>query len=113
MLLLFNLLTRIRPAIQPFLKSYISYTPEEEIKKLSVPVLIINGTTDLQTGIEQAENLKEACPDAKLIIIDGMNHVLKDAPENDMIANATTCNNPDLPLSDGLISGMIQFIKKL
>ncbi len=101
------------PAIQPFLKSYIAYTPSEEIKKLDVPVLIVNGTTDLQIDLPQANSLKEAYPAGELLIIEGMNHVLKDAPANDMAANAATYNNPDLPLSDGLISGMLQFIEKL
>ncbi|WP_462247944.1 alpha/beta hydrolase [Ekhidna sp.] len=101
------------PQIQPFLKSYIAYTPTEEIKKLDIPVLIVNGTTDLQIDMPQANSLKEAYPESELLIIEGMNHVLKDAPANDVAANAATYNNPDLPLSDGLISGMVQFIKKL
>ena len=101
------------PAIQPFLKSYIAYTPSEEIKKLNIPTLIINGTTDLQINLDQANSLNEAYPDGELLIIEGMNHVLKDAPENDLAANAATYNNPDLPLSKGLISGMLEFINKL
>lgn len=100
-------------AIQPFLKSYIAYTPAEEIKKLDVPVLIINGTTDLQIDLNQANQLKEAYQDGELLIIQGMNHVLKNAPEGDLAANAATYNNPDLPLSEGLISGMLKFIEKL
>ncbi|WP_424961985.1 alpha/beta hydrolase family protein [Ekhidna sp.] len=100
------------PAIQPFLKSYISYSPTEEIKKLDIPILIINGTTDIQIEVSQANSLKKACPNADLLIIDAMNHVLKDAPA-DPAANMATYNNPELPLSDGLITGMITFIKKL
>ncbi|MEP1035159.1 alpha/beta fold hydrolase [Ekhidna sp.] len=101
------------PVIQPFLRSYIAYTPAEELKKLDIPVLIINGTTDLQVDQNQANSLKEAYSSGKLLIIDGMNHVLKDAPENDLAANAATYNNPELPLSDGLITGILQFIDKL
>ncbi|WP_436517548.1 alpha/beta hydrolase [Ekhidna sp. To15] len=101
------------PAIQPFLKSYIAYAPAQEITKLDIPVLIINGTTDLQIDIDQAYQLKEAFPDGELLIIQGMNHVLKDAPADDLAANAATYNNPDLPLSEGLISGILKFIEKL
>ncbi|MEO9482158.1 MAG: alpha/beta fold hydrolase [Ekhidna sp.] len=101
------------PAIQPFLKSYMAYTPSEEIKELDIPVLIINGTTDLQVDIPQAEKLKESYPKGQLLIIKEMNHVLKNAPKNDLSANAATYNNPDLPLSEGLISGMLNFIDKL
>lgn len=106
------LISLFGPAIQPFLKSYISYSPIEEIKKLHIPVLIINGTTDIQIPESEAESLKEAYPMADLLIIEGMNHVLKDAPA-DPATNMATYNNPDLPLSDGLMSGMIKFIQKL
>lgn len=101
------------PAIQPFLKSYIAYTPTEEIAKLEIPVLIINGTTDIQIDVPQANSLKEAYPAGELLIIEGMNHVLKDAPGDDRTANAATYNQPELPLSNGLISGILKFIEKL
>ncbi|MEQ8628409.1 alpha/beta fold hydrolase [Ekhidna sp.] len=106
------LISLFGPAIQPFLKSYISYSPAEEIKKLDIPVLIINGTTDIQIEVSQADSLKKAYPKADLLIIEGMNHVLKDAPA-DPAANMATYNNPELPLSDDLITDMITFIKKL
>lgn len=101
------------PQIQDFLRSYMAYTPAEEIVKLSIPVLVVNGTTDLQVSEEDAEKLKESYREAKLLIIEKMNHVLKDAPGNDMAANAATYNQPELPLSEGLMEGMISFIKKL
>ncbi|MEO9869381.1 alpha/beta hydrolase [Ekhidna sp.] len=101
------------PHIQDFLKSYILYNPSNEVKKLDIPVLIVNGTTDMQVGKDQAENLKVAYPDAKLLIIPGMNHVLKDTPENDLTANMATYNNPDLSLSDGLMTGIIEFLQTL
>lgn len=101
------------PQIQGFLKSYMAYTPSEEIKKLKIPALIINGTTDLQVSVEDAKKLNESYSNSTLLIIEGMNHVLKDAPKDDMVANAATYNNPDLPLSEGLMDGMVTFIKKL
>ncbi|MEP0985513.1 alpha/beta fold hydrolase [Ekhidna sp.] len=106
------LISLFGPAIQPFLKSYMAYTPNDEIKKLSIPILLVNGSTDIQVGIDQAQSLKESYPDAELIILEGMNHILKDAPL-DPGANMATYNNPDLPLSDGLMSGIISFIQKL
>lgn len=101
------------PQIQDFLKSYMAYTPSEEIKKLVIPALIVNGTTDLQVSVDDAKKLNESYSNSTLLIIEGMNHVLKDAPKDDMVANAGTYNNPDLPLSEGLMNGMITFIKKL
>ncbi|WP_425392632.1 alpha/beta hydrolase [Ekhidna sp.] len=101
------------PAIQPFLKSYISYNPTEELKKLGVPVLLINGTKDLQIGVDQAEALKDAYPNANLLIIEDMNHVLKSIASDDVALNAAAYNNPELPLSENLVSGIVQFIQNL
>ncbi|MEQ9403053.1 MAG: alpha/beta fold hydrolase [Cyclobacteriaceae bacterium] len=100
------------PHIQGYFKSYIDYSPKEEISRLTIPVLIINGTTDIQVGTDQAEMLKTACPTAKLTIIDGMNHLLKDAP-SDPAANMATYNKPDLPLSEALMPAIKSFIKTL
>lgn len=100
------------PQIQGFIRSYIAYSPSQEIKKMNIPVLIVNGTTDIQVGVDQAEKLKEAYPNAQLLIIEGMNHILKDAPA-EMAANMATYNNPELPLSVGLMDGILSFIKTL
>ena len=107
------LISLFGPHIQGFLKSYIRYTPVDEIKKLNIPVLIINGTTDMQVGVDQAKALKEAYPAAELAIIENMNHVLKNVPDENPQANMATYSNPELPLSEGLITSITSFIKKL
>src|ERR1035437_7190894 len=51
-----------RSSIQPYMISWLKYNPQQEIKKLKIPVLIIQGTTDIQVGAEEAEKLKKASP---------------------------------------------------
>ncbi len=101
------------PQVQPFLQSYMAYDPVEEIKKLKIPILIINGSTDLQVRVDDAKTLNESYPKASLLIISEMNHVLKHAAAGDLVANGATYSNPDLPLKEGLMDGMIDFIKNL
>jgi uncharacterized protein len=98
-----------RPGIQPYMISWLKYDPTQEIKKLDMPVLIIQGTTDIQVGEEEAHKLKEACPKATLKIIDGMNHVLKASPVS-MKDNVASYNNPALPLCPGFIPDVVKFI---
>lgn len=103
-----------RPSIQPYIASWIKYDPQAEIKKLSMPVMILQGTTDLQVEVDEAEKLKAAYPAATLKIIDGMNHILKSAPI-DRDANIATYNNISLPLAPGVseaVSGFINSITK-
>jgi len=100
----------LRRAVQGYMRSWAKYNPEEEIKKITVPVLIIQGSTDLQVNVKQAKKLKKARPDATLAIIDGMNHMLKDAPR-DEAENIKTYANPKLPLSNGLTDAISGFVK--
>ena len=73
-------------------------------------MLIIHGTTDLQVSATDAKLLAAADPQATLVTIEGMNHVLVDAPA-DPAANAATYAQPALPLSATLIPTIAQFLK--
>ena len=68
-----------RPSVQPFLISKFKYSPAKELAKLTIPVLIVQGTTDLQTMVKDAKVLAAAKKDANLVIIEGMNHTLRKA----------------------------------
>ncbi len=82
-----------RPSIQRYLMSWFRYDPPRVLKTLKIPVLIIQGTTDLQVTVGDAEKLKKVKSDATVLIIPGMNHVLKDAPA-DRDQNLATYNKP-------------------
>ncbi|HVW15456.1 MAG TPA: alpha/beta hydrolase [Mucilaginibacter sp.] len=98
-----------RPSIQRYLMSWFKYEPQKVIKGVKVPVLIIQGTTDLQVTTADADKLKKAKSEATLIIIPGMNHVLKDAPA-DPAQNLATYSNPTLPLDANLVPDILKFI---
>ncbi|MBP1631364.1 MAG: Alpha/beta hydrolase family protein [Bacteroidetes bacterium] len=105
-----NLIALYRPSVQPYMISWIKYNPSTEISKLRIPVLIIQGTTDLQVTVDNSKLLLEAKPDAKLLIIENMNHVLKDA-DSDIQKNLATYRNPALPLKAGLVDGIVDYVK--
>ena len=99
-----------RASVQPYLISWIKYDPAIEIGKLTCPVLIIQGTTDLQVTLADARALKQASPKASYLEIEGMNHILKDAPA-DPAANMATYTKKDLPLNEKLLHGITAFVK--
>ncbi|MBW6516508.1 MAG: alpha/beta hydrolase [Candidatus Cloacimonetes bacterium] len=101
-----------RPQIQPYLISQMQINPSSELSELDIPILIIQGTTDLQVGVEDAQILASSNPKADLMIIDNMNHVFRSSSMN-MQENISTYGDPDLPLSDGFIMSIIEFINKL
>jgi hypothetical protein len=99
-----------RSSVQPYMISWLKYNPQEEIKKLTIPVLIVQGTTDLQVSESESQLLLKANPKAQYLLIEKMNHVLKTS-SIDRKENFDTYSKPDLPLSDGLINGIVKFIK--
>jgi len=101
-----------RPTIQEYLMSWFKFDPSKEIRKLKIPILIIQGSNDIQVSIGEADKLKKAKSSATLILIDNMNHVMKVAPK-DAKANVATYSNPELPLHPQLIDPILKFIKSL
>ena len=100
----------LRPSVQPYMASWMKYNPCEEIKKLSLPVLILQGTTDIQVKEEEAVKLQQCNPKTTLKIIPGMNHILKQAPE-DRTQNIQTYSNENLPVMAELVSAITEFLK--
>lgn len=95
---------------QPFITNWMKYDPVAEIKKLSIPILIINGTKDLQVKVSDAKALKEGNPKAELLIIENMNHVLKEIKEDK--DNYPSYFSPDFALAPELIKSISEFVKK-
>lgn len=103
--------TLFRTSVQPYMISWFKYDPQKEIAKLTKPVLIVQGTTDIQVSVDDATRLHDASPGSKLALIEGMNHILKNAEANKM-KNTLTYRQPDLPLNTELISQISSFILK-
>lgn len=101
-----------RPSVQPYLISLFRADPAAAFARLRMPALIVQGTTDLQVGVADAEKLKQAKPDAELAVIPGMNHVMRIVP-NDVKQQLSSYNDPQLPLADALGRRLVGFIDGL
>jgi pimeloyl-ACP methyl ester carboxylesterase len=102
-----------RESVQPYLISWFRYDPAKEIASLTMPVLILQGTTDIQVGVSEANLLAAANPHAQLAVIEGMNHVLKEVPEGRR-KQIASYSDPSLPLAPKLldeISGFMAGVK--
>ncbi|MEX1193137.1 MAG: alpha/beta hydrolase [Brumimicrobium sp.] len=98
-----------RPSIQGYLISWFKYDPKTELEKVDIPYLIVQGTTDIQVKVEDAKRLNEANKNDNLIIIEGMNHILKTAPA-DRKENIKTYYDSKLPIHDELVDQIVEFI---
>lgn len=106
------LYTLFRPSVQPYLISWFRYDPQVEIGKLTIPVLIVQGTTDIQVSADDARRLAAANPDAQLVLIEGMNHIFKTASA-DRQENLATYGNPVMPISTELVAEISGFVLAL
>lgn len=102
-----------RPSVQPFMLSWMLYDPAKEIAELDMPALIINGTNDFQVTESEAELLKKGNPEAELVLLEGMNHVLIKIEGDDTLTNSKSYNEPALPLHPDLVPTITAFIKDL
>jgi fermentation-respiration switch protein FrsA (DUF1100 family) len=98
-----------RPSVQNYLMSWLPLDPAKELAATRVPALIVQGTHDLQIQAEDARRLASARQGTKLVLIEGMNHVLKNAPL-ERGANLSTYVRPDIPLAPALIPAIVEFI---
>ena len=98
-----------RASVQPYMISWMKYDPCTELGKLNIPVLILQGTTDLQVKVEDANLLKEAKADAELVLIDGMNHIFRNA-DLEPNSNMASYYDPSLPVNKELIQKITKFI---
>ena len=100
-----------RPSVVPYMMSWIKYDPAVEIAKVTAPTLFIQGTHDLQVGVDQYDLLMKALPGAEGHKIEGMNHIFRNAPL-DRQENFGTYSDASLPLNREFVKALTGFIKK-
>ncbi|AWN23893.1 alpha/beta hydrolase [Deinococcus irradiatisoli] len=105
------LMALLRPSVQPYLISWMQLDPAALLAQLQVPALIVQGGRDLQVSVQDARRLAAAQPAAQLALIETMNHVLVDAPE-DAAGNIATYSQPALPLNPALVQTLTSFLQR-
>jgi len=106
--LLFSL---FRPSVQPYMISWLRYDPQQLMRSLSSPALIVQGTNDLQVKETDAQLLARTKPDAKLLIVQDMNHLLKEVKSTATADNIASYSNPKLPVMTEPVRAISQFVK--
>ncbi|MBN1835041.1 MAG: hypothetical protein JW820_04265 [Spirochaetales bacterium] len=66
-----------RPSVQPFLIALFRYDPTAAVARLEIPVLIVNGSHDLQVGVQEARLLAAAHPAAGPALLEAVGSFLR------------------------------------
>jgi pimeloyl-ACP methyl ester carboxylesterase len=104
------LLALYRPSVQPYLISSLKVDPRAVVGALRMPLLILQGATDLQVSVADAQALSAAAPAARLVIVPGMNHVLK-MVSGDLAQQMPSYGDPALPLAPALVDAVTAFVQ--
>ncbi|WP_300973182.1 alpha/beta fold hydrolase [Sphingomonas sp. LHG3406-1] len=99
-----------RPEVQDYIIDVLALDPAALAASLTVPLLVVQGETDIQTSVEDAKLLSGAQPKAKLVLIPGVNHVLKAAPL-DRAANIAAYREASLPIAPAVVDAVAGFVK--
>ncbi|MBB6250315.1 alpha/beta hydrolase [Nitrospirillum iridis] len=105
------LMSLFRPGVQPYLISELTRDPAVELSRTTVPVLVLQGTNDAQVDMSDAVRLSQSRQGVRLVRLEGVNHVMKNAPLNDRAANLATYTDPGLAINPGITSAIVGFIQ--
>jgi alpha-beta hydrolase superfamily lysophospholipase len=98
------------PAAQGYMIELLAQRPAALAANVRLPMLIVRGETDLQVPVTEARALSVAQPKARLLLVPGMNHVLKAAPAG-RAANLATYADPSLPVEPAFVDEVAAFVK--
>ncbi len=101
-----------RHSVQNFLIEDFKIDPLGLISQINKPILIVQGTTDVQIKLHDAIALKNANTGAELRLIKDMNHILKRVEGMSQQEQVPSYSNPSLPLHAELVGVIVEFIKK-
>ena len=102
----------INPLYRNFLRSWAAYDPQGEARIFTGPLLILQGTTDVQVTMQDAELLHGAQPSATLVRLEGVNHVLKSIESTDLQAQMETYRDPSMPLAASVVPAIARWIEE-
>ena len=98
--------------LQPYWIDLLSRDPAQLIAAIKLPILIVQGERDLQASVRDAQLLKQAQPAATLVLVPGVNHVLRPVTSDDRAANIATYKDAALAISPAVPAAVAGFVKR-
>ena len=107
----YPLLSLLRPSAQLYLASWFRYDPPTELGRLSVPVLIIQGLSDTESTMRDAQLLNAGQPHADAIVLAGVDHSLRLASSAARGHRAGAAGRG--PVADQVLEGVASFVAQV
>jgi uncharacterized protein len=101
------------PVNRTYFRSMMAFDPPAAIRAVRQPVLIVQGATDIQATVADAERLHAARPDTKLVVIPEVNHVLKHITDQTLAGQMPTYTDPTIPIVSDVVAAIADWITAL
>lgn len=101
------------PVNRTYMRSLAAFDPPAAIRAVRQPVLLVQGVTDLQATVADAERLHAARPDARLVLLPDVNHVLKRIADRTLPGQMSTYQDPGIPIVPEAVQAIADWISRL
>jgi len=116
-----DIVTGVPPALEPFFRpvnrrfveSLAAFDALAELRRLELPVLVVQGDRDVQVAVADAERLGAAARSGQVVIVSGANHVFKHAASGDRLGQLALYADPTVPVTDELVSALAEWISAI
>jgi pimeloyl-ACP methyl ester carboxylesterase len=98
------------PAVLNYLRSEMDIDPALRLKALKVPTTVVQGETDVQVATDDAKLLGKARPGIKVVMLPGVNHLLKTESSKTMPQPSYT--DPKVPVAPAAVDAIAGGIAK-
>ena len=108
-----DLSSLMHPSVRRFIQTESAVDPADEARRLKVPLLVVQGATDIQVGVRDAEALRAAQSAAEVHILPEANHLFVRIATRERAAQLVTYNDPSLPLVPELVPLVAAFVERV
>ena len=108
-----SLRTLLNPSVRRFLRGECAVDPAAEARHLKVPLLVLQGATDIQVSVADAAALRAAQPSADVHVLPETSHMFVHAASSDPVAQAPGYQDPSAPLVPALVPLVAGFVERV
>jgi pimeloyl-ACP methyl ester carboxylesterase len=102
-----------RPVNQRFTISIAAYDALAELRRLDLPVLVVQGDRDVQVGLADAQALAGAARQSQFIRLEEANHLFKAAARADRLAQLALYADPTAPVVPALVEAILDWMARI
>jgi uncharacterized protein len=103
----------LHPSVRRFIQTESAIDPAEEARRLPVPLLVVQGATDIQVSVADAEALRAARPNAEVHVLPATSHMFVRAASSEPAAQAPGYTDPAAPLVPELVPLVAAFVERV